>query len=96
MAVTILIPTALRAFADGQREIRVDARSASGAITAFADAYPDIRQHLYDAEGALRPFINIYVNGKKLKNAEGLDAPLPDGETIMLVPAIAGGKGDVA
>jgi molybdopterin converting factor small subunit len=91
MAVTLLIPTALRAFTDRRAEVAVEGRTAGEAIAAFAEAYPDIRTHLYDADGALRTFINIYVGETNVKEAEGLDTPVADGDTILLVPAIAGG-----
>jgi molybdopterin converting factor small subunit len=92
MAVTILIPTALRAFTDRKAEVEVEGRTAGEAVAAFAEAYPDIRRHLYDDGGALRSFINIYVGEKNVKDASGLETPVPDGETLMIVPAIAGGK----
>jgi molybdopterin converting factor small subunit len=92
MAVTILIPTALRAFTDRKAEVEVTAGTAGEAVTAFVDAYPDIRQHLYDENGGLRSFINIYVGEKNVKDASGLDTPVLEGETLLIVPAIAGGK----
>lgn len=92
MAVTILIPTALRAFTDRKAEVEVEGRTAGEAIAAFAGIYPDIRRHLYDDGGSLRSFVNIYVGEKNVKDASGLETPVPDGETVMIVPAIAGGK----
>ena len=62
-------------------------------MAAFVGAYPDIRQHLYDEGGALRSFINIYVGENNVKDVSGLDTPVRDGETILIVPAIAGGNG---
>ncbi|MDR3357914.1 MAG: MoaD/ThiS family protein [Desulfovibrio sp.] len=91
MAVTILIPTALRAFTDRKAEVEIEGRTAGEAIAAFAGFYPDIRRHLYDDDGSLRSFINIYVGEKNVKDASGLETPVQDGETVMIVPAIAGG-----
>jgi adenylyltransferase/sulfurtransferase len=67
-----------------------------GAINALVELYPDLRQHLYQEEGpqerpALRSFINVFVGETNIRKLEGLDTGLSDGETIMLVPAIAGG-----
>jgi molybdopterin converting factor small subunit len=92
MAVTILVPTALRAFTDRKAEVEVEGRTAGEAVAAFAEAYPDIRQHLYDDGGKLRSFINVYVGEKNVKDAAGLETPVPEGEALMIVPAIAGGK----
>jgi adenylyltransferase/sulfurtransferase len=91
MAVTIQIPTALRAFVDRKPEVSAEGSTVGEVIANFADAHPDIRTHLYDEGGALRSFINVYLGESNIKNLNGLDTPLKDGDTIMLVPAIAGG-----
>jgi adenylyltransferase/sulfurtransferase len=90
MGVTLLIPTALRNFTDRKSELIVEGATVGEAIRNFADAYPDIKQHLY--QGAeLRSFINVFVGENNIKNLQGLDTEVAGGETIMLVPAIAGG-----
>ncbi|MDR1651586.1 MAG: MoaD/ThiS family protein [Synergistaceae bacterium] len=91
MPVTIQIPAALRAFAGGQSEAPAEGATAGEVIAAFAEAYPDIKAHLYDEAGALRSFINVYVGDTNIKNLEGTDTPVKDGDSVMLVPAIAGG-----
>jgi adenylyltransferase/sulfurtransferase len=90
MAVTILIPTALRNFTDRKSEVSVEGSTVGEAVKNFAEAYPDIKQHLYQ-DGELRSFINLFVEEKNIKNLQGLDTKVADGGTIMLVPAIAGG-----
>ena len=98
MAVTILIPTALRNFTDRKSEVSVEGATVGEAIKNFAYAYPDIKQHLYQ-EGeqgspeALRSFINVFVEENNIKNLQGLLTKVAAGGTIMLVPAIAGGAG---
>ena len=92
MSVTIQIPTALRGFTDRRGEVTVEAATAGTAIAALALAYPDIKQHLYQEGGTeLRSFINVFAGDTNIKKLNGLDTPLPDGGTLMLVPAIAGG-----
>jgi molybdopterin converting factor small subunit len=91
MAVTLLIPTALRAFADGKREVQVSGNTAGEAIADLATQYPDISKHLYEDDGALRSFISVFVGETNIKSTGGLDTALSDGDTVMLVPAIAGG-----
>jgi adenylyltransferase/sulfurtransferase len=92
MSVTIQIPTALRVFTDRKSEIEANGTTVGGAVADFAASYPDIRRHLYDENDALRSFINIYIGDTNIKNLEGLDTPIKDGDTLMLVPAIAGGS----
>ena len=96
MPVIIQIPTALRQFADGRSEVSEEGPTAGGVIVAFAERYPDIKRHLYDEHGALRSFINVYLGENNIKNLEGLDTPVKDGDVLMLVPAIAGGSGGPA
>ncbi|GHV45406.1 MoaD family protein [Spirochaetia bacterium] len=91
MAVTIQVPTALRTFTERKSEIVVEGKTVGEAINALAELYPDIRQHLFQGT-ELRSFINIFVGETNIKKLEGLNTNLADGGTIMLVPAIAGGK----
>ncbi|GHV95754.1 MoaD family protein [Spirochaetia bacterium] len=90
MAVTIQIPTALRSFTERKSEVEVEGQTVGETINALAEQYPDLRQHLYQGKD-LRSFINIFVGDTNIKKLEGLDTKLPDGATVMLVPAIAGG-----
>ncbi|MDR3318603.1 MAG: MoaD/ThiS family protein [Clostridiales bacterium] len=92
MAITILIPTALRAFTDGKAEVEAAGGTVGGVIADFAARYPDIRRHLYDENGALRSFINIYAGDTNIKSLNGLNTAVKDGDALMLVPAIAGGS----
>ncbi|MDR0878628.1 MAG: MoaD/ThiS family protein [Treponema sp.] len=105
MAITIQIPTALRAFTERKSEVEVAGATVGEAIAAFADAYPDIKQHLYQPaeKGAgessagqnsleLRSFINVFVGETNIKKLDGLATKVADGSVIMLVPAIAGGR----
>ncbi|GHV28622.1 MoaD family protein [Spirochaetia bacterium] len=96
MAVTILIPTALRNFTDRKSEVSAEGSTVGEAIKNFADAYPDIKQHLYQggeqSSLELRSFINVFVGEDNIKKLQGLDTKVADGGTIMLVPAIAGGR----
>ncbi|MDR0855997.1 MAG: MoaD/ThiS family protein [Clostridiales bacterium] len=91
MPVTIQIPTALRGFTDRKNAVPATGATVAEALADFTKSYPDIRAHLYDENGALRSFINVYVNGANVKKSGGLDTPLAAGDTVMLVPAIAGG-----
>jgi molybdopterin converting factor small subunit len=94
MSVTIQIPTALRAFTNRQIEVQVEGATVGEAAAAFVAAYPDIRRHLYEESGALRSFVNVYLGETNVRSLQGLETPVKDGDTLMLVPAIAGGTGD--
>lgn len=93
MASTLLIPTALRAFTDGQGKVPLEGHTVGQLVAALSERFPDIQQHLYDDTGALRSFINLYVGENNIKTTGGLETPVRDGTEVLLVPAIAGGVG---
>lgn len=93
MASTLLIPTALRAFTDGQGKVTLEGHTVGQLVAALAERFPDIQQHLYDDTGELRSFINLYVGENNIKTTGGLETPIGEGTEVLLVPAIAGGVG---
>jgi adenylyltransferase/sulfurtransferase len=91
MPVTILIPTALRQYAGGKSEIEVEGRTVGEALDSLTGAHAELRKHLYDDQNALRNFVNVYLNDEDIRHAERLQTPVKEGDTLMIVPAIAGG-----
>src|SRR5919107_520690 len=92
MAVTIIIPTALRQYAGGQSEIEVEAGTAGEALASLTSRHAELRKHLYNDQDKLRSFVNIYLNDEDIRHASGPDTPVRDGDTLMIVPSIAGGS----
>jgi len=91
MTVTIIIPTALRLHTDDEDEFKLNARTVSDALKELVTAFPSLRRHLYSERGRLRNFINIYLNEEDIRYKEGESTQLKDGDTLMIVPAVAGG-----
>ncbi|MDQ3063927.1 MAG: molybdopterin-synthase adenylyltransferase MoeB [Acidobacteriota bacterium] len=92
MAVTIVIPTPLRQFAGGKSEIEVEAATAGEALKALTTQFADLRKHLYNDQNALRNFVNVYVGDEDIRHLDGENTRIKDGETLMIVPSIAGGN----
>ena len=92
MSVTIVIPTPLRQFAGGNSEIEVEAATAGDALQQLTDTHGELRKHLYNEQDKLRNFINVYVGDEDIRHLDGPATPVKDGETIMIVPSIAGGS----
>ena len=92
MAVTIVIPTPLRQFADGKSEIEVEAATAGEALKVLTTQFADLRKHLYNDQDALRNFVNVYVGDEDIRHLDGENTLIKDGETLMIVPSIAGGN----
>src|SRR6266404_2753864 len=91
MSVTIVIPTALRNFTAGRSRLELQATTAGEALDQFTAQYAELRLHLYDDQNKLRSFVNIYVNDEDIRHQSGASTPLKDGDTLMIVPSIAGG-----
>jgi adenylyltransferase/sulfurtransferase len=96
MSVTVFIPTALRQFAGDRQEIAVDAQTVGEALDRVTGEHPDLRRHLYGEQNALRNFVNVYVNDEDIRHGQRLETPLKEGDTISIVPAIAGGAATAA
>ncbi|MBV9209350.1 MAG: molybdopterin-synthase adenylyltransferase MoeB [Acidobacteria bacterium] len=91
MPVTIFIPTALRQFAGGEAEVTVEAQTAGEALAELTRQHAELHQHLYNEQKRLRNFVNVYVNDEDIRHTNGLDTKLKDGDTMIIVPSIAGG-----
>src|SRR5215831_17274874 len=92
MPITITIPTPLRQFAGGLAEVQVDARTAGEALNQLTTTHGELRRHLFNDQNALRNFVNVYVNDEDIRHVSGAETPVKDGDTILIVPSIAGGS----
>lgn len=92
MSVDIRLPAALRAFADRQDTISVEAKTLGGALNALFLRHGRLKAQLLGPDGTLRPFVNVYVNEDDARDKQGLGTPLRDGDTVLIAPAIAGGS----
>src|SRR5258706_8035495 len=92
MPVTINIPTPLRQFAAGQSEIQVEATTAGEALDQLTATHAELRKHLFNDQNTLRNFVNVYVNDEDIRHTDGPNTPVKEGDTILIVPSIAGGS----
>ena len=91
MSVSVLIPSALRAFVDRKSEIETEGATVGEALAHVAAQYPDLKHQIYEDDTKLRGFVNVFVDGTNIKKLNGLETPVAAGATVMIVPAIAGG-----
>jgi MoaD family protein len=91
MAVSLLVPAALRGFTDRLAEIHLEGESVGEVLGSLVRSYPDIKTHIFDEKGDLRAFINVFLGEKNIKSIDGLSTKVKDGDSLTLVPAIAGG-----
>jgi adenylyltransferase/sulfurtransferase len=91
--MTVLrIPTPLRTYTSGKSEVTVSGAKISEALIDLTTQYPAIKPHLFNETGELRPFVNLFVGENNIKDLQGVETPIKDGEKIMLIPSIAGGS----
>ena len=88
----ILIPTPLRQYAGGADSVEISAATAGELLSKLTDAHPDLRKQIFNDEGKLRSFVNVYVNDDDIRYLDRNDTAVKDGDTVSIVPSIAGGK----
>jgi molybdopterin synthase sulfur carrier subunit len=91
MPVPVRIPTPLRRFTGDRAELSVEPAELSSILEGLFSQYPGLRSQLLDEEGALRSFVNVYVNDDDIRFLDGLKTRVGDGDSVSIVPAIAGG-----
>jgi len=92
MAVTISIPTALRQYADNNAGIAAASGPVGQLLANLVEQHPQLDKQLYNEQGQLRSFVNIYVGDEDIRYLQGVETLVPDGETVSIIPAIAGGS----
>ncbi|MEM7286564.1 MAG: ubiquitin-like small modifier protein 1 [Actinomycetota bacterium] len=91
MAVTIRVPTTLRTLTAGASEVEAEAGTVQAVLAELEGKHPGFAERLLDEEGKLRRFVNVFVSDDDVRFMEGLDTQVPEGETLSIVPAVAGG-----
>ncbi len=91
MAVTIRIPTTMRPLSGGASTVQVEGATLRDVLQALDAAHPGFGERLFDDSGALRKFVNVFVADDDVRYLDGLGTPVPDGETVSIIPAVAGG-----
>jgi molybdopterin converting factor small subunit len=91
VSVVVRLPSQLRALAGGAGEVTVEAATVREAIVAVDADYPGLALRVLDDRGALRRFVNVFVADEDIRFLDGLDTALAAGQTVSLVPAVAGG-----
>ena len=92
----ILIPTPLRQYAGKQDSVDLAGATVGDVLNSLTSQYSELRRHLYNDEGKLRSFVNVYVNDEDIRYLSKEATPLKDGDTVSIVPSIAGGSAGIA
>jgi sulfur-carrier protein len=90
MAIEVRIPTILRTYTDGAKQVKGAGGTLDELFNDLESRHPGLQARLVDG-GALRRFVNVYLNDEDVRFLEGLRTPLKDGDTVTVLPAVAGG-----
>ncbi|HET9649359.1 MAG TPA: MoaD/ThiS family protein [Microlunatus sp.] len=91
MSASVRIPTILRSYTGGAKEVDADGSTLAELLDSLESAHPGIKGRVLDENGALRRFVNIYVGDEDVRFVGGLEAPVSDGAKVSIIPAVAGG-----
>ncbi len=93
VSIKVHIPTPLRSYTNNQSTVAVPGSNVGEVVANLIDDYDALRDHLHDRTGRLRSFINLYLNDEDIRYLDGEQTPIKSGDTLSIVPSIAGGTG---
>jgi molybdopterin synthase sulfur carrier subunit len=91
MAVTVRIPTTMRPISGGNSTVEVEGATLREVLAALDAAHNGFKDRLFDDAGDLHKFVNIFVSDDDVRYLQGLDTPVKAGDTVSIIPAVAGG-----
>ena len=91
MAVEVRIPTVFRKYTGGESAVSLEPGTLADLVDQLDGRYPGLKDQLLTAEGTLHRFVNVYVNDEDARYLEKLDTKVADGDTVSLLPSVAGG-----
>ena len=91
MTVQVRVPTPLRKFTNGADEVNAQGNNVRALVDDLERKFPGIKERICDETGKIRRFVNVYVNGDDIRFLQNLETSLKEGDSISIVPAIAGG-----
>ena len=94
MAIEVRIPTILRTYTGGAKAVEGSGATLDELLNNLDAAHGGIRERLVDGE-KLRRFVNVYLNDEDVRFLGGLETPVKDGDSVTILPAVAGGSGAV-
>ena len=92
MSVTVKLPTILRKHAGGEAKVDADGATVRDVLADLEGKYPGITKNVLAEDGRLHRFINVYLNDEDVRYLGSLETPVNDGDTVSILPAVAGGS----
>jgi molybdopterin converting factor small subunit len=96
LSVTIQIPTPLRRFSGEQGDVVVEGTTVGEVMRDLTRLHPALQRHLYTDDGGLRSFVNLFLNDEDVRHLQKEATPVKAGDTLSIIPSIAGGAGSAS
>jgi molybdopterin converting factor small subunit len=88
---TIRIPPVLRPSVDGEREVSADGANVGEVLRSLVEAHPSTQDQIFGGDGDLNRYVNVYLNDEDVRVLGGLETPVGETDTLVILPAMAGG-----
>jgi sulfur-carrier protein len=88
---TVKIPPVLRSSTGGEREVLAEGDNVGEVLRSLAERHPETERQLFGQDGSLNRYVNVYLNDEDVRVLQGLDTPVEDRDTLVILPAMAGG-----
>ena len=88
---TVKIPPVLRAQTGGEAEVGADGATVGDVLRSLANRHPDTADQLFSPDGELNRYVNVYLNDEDVRVLDGLGTAVKDGDSVVILPAMAGG-----
>jgi MoaD family protein len=89
---TVKIPPVLRAQTGGEAELQTSGSTVGDVLRSLAETHPGTRSQLFSDGGELNRYVNVYLNDEDVRVLDGLETPVSDSDTVVILPAMAGGS----
>ena len=86
------IPPVLRTHTRGESQVAADGSTVGDILESLGEAHPDTRSQLFSEDGELNRYVNVYLNDEDVRVLDGLETAIDDGDTVVILPAMAGGR----
>jgi molybdopterin synthase sulfur carrier subunit len=88
---TVKIPPVLRSYTGGEKEVAAEGSNVGDVLRSLAQRHPDTERQLFGEDGSLNRYVNVYLNDEDVRVLEGLETAVKPGDTLVILPAMAGG-----
>jgi len=88
---TVKIPPVLRASTGGEKEVAADGSNVGEVLRILAERHPETARQIFQEDGRLNRYVNVYLNDEDVRVLEGLETPVGEDDTLVILPAMAGG-----